>query len=96
MHVGMAAIFQNPGRDSGVSDYAIYQQDMRLALSAESLGFESVWGVEHHFTDYTMTPDVTQFLSFVGGQCKKNQTRHHGHRAALERSDAGRRKGRDA
>jgi alkanesulfonate monooxygenase SsuD/methylene tetrahydromethanopterin reductase-like flavin-dependent oxidoreductase (luciferase family) len=71
MHVGMAAIFQNPGRDSGVSDYSIYQQDMRLALSAESLGFESVWGVEHHFTDYTMTPDVTQFLSFVGGQCKK-------------------------
>ncbi len=71
MHVGMAAIFQNPGRDSGVSDHAIYQQDMRLALSAESLGFESVWGVEHHFTDYTMTPDVTQFLSFVGGQCKK-------------------------
>lgn len=70
MHVGMAAIFQNPGRDSGVSDYAIYQQDMRLALSAESLGYESVWGVEHHFTDYTMTPDVTQFLSFVAGQCK--------------------------
>ena len=70
MHVGMAAIFQNPGRDNGVSDYAIYQQDMRLALSAESLGYESVWGVEHHFTDYTMTPDVTQFLSFVGGQCK--------------------------
>ena len=70
MHVGMAAIFQNPGRDHGVSDYTVYQQDMRLALSAEKLGFESVWGVEHHFTDYTMTPDVTQFLSFVGGQCK--------------------------
>ncbi|WP_432490541.1 LLM class flavin-dependent oxidoreductase, partial [Flavonifractor plautii] len=44
---------------------------MKLALSAESLGYESVWGVEHHFTDYTMTPDVTQFLSFVGGHSKK-------------------------
>lgn len=43
MQVGMAAIFHNPGRDNGVSDYAIYQQDMRLALSAESLGYESVW-----------------------------------------------------
>lgn len=71
MHVGMAAIFQNPGRDRGVSDYSIYQQDMALALSAENLGFESVWGVEHHFTDYTMTPDVAQFLSYVGGQCKQ-------------------------
>ena len=71
MHVGMASIFQNPGNDQGVTDYSIYQQDMDLALSAEGLGFESVWGVEHHFTDYTMTPDVTQFLSYVGGACRK-------------------------
>lgn len=70
MHVGMAAIFQNPGHDTGISDYDIYQQDMALALSAEGLGFESVWGVEHHFTDYTMTPDVTQFLACVGGHSK--------------------------
>ena len=71
MHVGMASIFQNPMRDQGTSDYEIYQNDMALAMSAEALGFESVWGVEHHFTDYTMTPDVTQFLASVGGACKK-------------------------
>lgn len=71
MHVGMAAIFQNPNNDKGVSDYAIYQQDMRLSLMAEDLGYESVWGVEHHFTDYTMTPDVTQFLAYVGGHSKR-------------------------
>ena len=70
MHVGMAAIFQNPGRDNGVSDHSVYQQDMDLALSAEGLGFDSVWGVEHHFTDYTMTPDVVQFLTYVGAACK--------------------------
>jgi alkanesulfonate monooxygenase SsuD/methylene tetrahydromethanopterin reductase-like flavin-dependent oxidoreductase (luciferase family) len=67
----MAAIFQNPDHNQGHSDYATYQQDMALALSAEGLGYESVWGVEHHFTDYTMTPDVTQFLSYVGGACRK-------------------------
>jgi len=71
MHVGMAAIFQNPGNESGVSDYSVYQDDLALATSAEGLGFESVWGVEHHFTDYTMTPDVAQFLSYVGGRCQK-------------------------
>lgn len=71
MHVGMASIFQNPGNDNGVSDYSVYQDDLKLALMAEGLGFESVWGVEHHFTDYTMTPDVTQFLSYVGGACRK-------------------------
>jgi len=71
MHVGMASIFQNPGNEQGVTDYSVYQDDLALALMAEGLGFESVWGVEHHFTDYTMTPDVTQFLSYVGGACKK-------------------------
>lgn len=71
MHVGMAAIFQNPGNANGVSDYSVYQNELKLSLMAEDLGFESVWGVEHHFTDYTMTPDVTQFLSYVGGACKK-------------------------
>ena len=71
MHIGMTAIFQNPLNSEGVSDYEIYQQDMRLAFEAEQLGFQSVWGVEHHFTDYTMTPDVTQFLAAVGGACKK-------------------------
>lgn len=70
MHVGMASIFQNPDRDAGVSDYSVYQKDMSLALMAEGLGYDSVWGVEHHFTDYTMTPDVTQFLSYVGGHSK--------------------------
>lgn len=71
MHVGMAAIFQNPDRDAGHSDYAVYQKDMKLALMAESQGFDSVWGIEHHFTDYTMMPDVVDFLSFVGGACRK-------------------------
>ena len=71
MHVGMAAIFQNPGNESGVSDYTVYQEDLALATSAEGLGYESVWGVEHHFTDYTMTPDVAQFLSYIGGHSKK-------------------------
>lgn len=71
MHVGMAAIFQNPDRDKGHSDYAVYQKDMKLALMAESQGFDSVWGIEHHFTDYTMMPDVVDFLAFVGGACRK-------------------------
>lgn len=69
MHVGMASIFQNPNNHNGTSDYSIYQQDMALAYAAEELGFESVWAVEHHFTDYTMTPDPIQFLAAVGGRC---------------------------
>ena len=66
MHVGMAAIFQNPGRTR--TDRDVYKSDLRLADLAEPLGFQSIWGVEHHFTDYTMCPDVLQFLSYMAGR----------------------------
>src|SRR5437667_438869 len=60
MHVGLAAVFQNPKKAR--SDIDVYRNELRLAAEAEPLGFESVWGVEHHFTDYTMCPDVLQFV----------------------------------
>ena len=61
MHVGMSVIFQNPGRTR--PDFEVYQEDIALADMAEPLGFESIWAVEHHFTDYTMCPDPLQFLT---------------------------------
>ncbi len=71
MHVGMAAVFQNPGQAQ--SDRDVYVNELRLAELAEPLGFESVWGVEHHFTDYTMCPDVLQFLSYMAGRTRTIQ-----------------------
>ena len=71
MHVGMAAVFQNPGQAQ--SDRDVYLNELRLAELAEPLGFESVWGVEHHFTDYTMCPDVLQFLSYMAGRTRHVQ-----------------------
>ena len=71
MHVGMAAIFQNP--EQARSDHEVWRDDLRLALMAESLGFQSLWGVEHHFTDYTMCPDVLQYLTFLAGATEKVQ-----------------------
>ena len=65
MQIGMAAIFQNP--EDRLGDYEVYRNDLRLVELAEPLGFQSIWGVEHHFTDYTMCPDVLQFLSYAAG-----------------------------
>ena len=65
MHIGMSVIFQNPGESR--SDAEVYAQDLALARLAEPLGFQSIWSVEHHFTDYTMCPDVFQFLSYMAG-----------------------------
>src|SRR5437899_323565 len=66
MHVGMAAVFQNPGKAR--TDREVYTGELRLADLAEPLGFESIWGVEHHFTSYTMCPDVMQFLTYMAGR----------------------------
>src|SRR5579862_5131077 len=71
MHVGMAAIFQNPDRQR--PDTEVYADDLRLTDLAEPLGFESIWGVEHHFTDYTMCPDVLQFLTYMAGRTRRVQ-----------------------
>ena len=68
MHVGMAAVFQNTGR--ALSDHQVYLNELALADMAEPLGFDSVWSVEHHFTDYTMCPDVLQFLSYMAGRTR--------------------------
>ena len=69
MQVGMAAIFQNPL--DARSDREVYEADLRLADLAEPLGFDSIWGVEHHFTDYTMCPDVLQFLTYMAGRTRR-------------------------
>ena len=66
MHVGMSTVFQNPRQER--SDYEVYRSELRLADQAESLGFQSIWGFEHHFTDYTLCPDVMQFLTYMAGR----------------------------
>src|SRR2546429_3881083 len=69
MRVGMTVVFQNP--HDVQSDHAVYADELRLADLAEPLGFDSIWGVEHHFTDYTMCPDVLEFLTFMAGRTRE-------------------------
>jgi alkanesulfonate monooxygenase SsuD/methylene tetrahydromethanopterin reductase-like flavin-dependent oxidoreductase (luciferase family) len=67
----MAVIFQNPG--DARPDRDVYRDELCLADLAEPLGFDSIWSVEHHFTDYTMVPDVLQFLSYLAGRTRRVQ-----------------------
>ena len=71
MHVGFGPLFQNLGKP--IPDHEVYNQELAMASAAEGMGFDSVWSVEHHFTDYTMVPDVVQFLSYMAGQTKRVQ-----------------------
>jgi alkanesulfonate monooxygenase SsuD/methylene tetrahydromethanopterin reductase-like flavin-dependent oxidoreductase (luciferase family) len=67
----MALIFQ--GRHDGVTDREVYARELAMGDLAEPLGFESIWGVEHHFTDYTMCPDVLQYLTYFAARTKTIQ-----------------------
>ncbi len=71
MHVGMGVIFQGEGE--GRTDRNVYRNELRFGDLAEPLGFESLWGVEHHFTDYTMCPDVLQYLTYFAGRTERIQ-----------------------
>ena len=66
MHVGMALVFQNP--DDLRDDREVYNAELALGLKAESLGFESLWTVDHHFSGYSMSPDPLQILTWFAGQ----------------------------
>jgi len=71
MHVGMGVIFQ--GQGEGRTDRNVYRNELRLGDLAEPLGFDSLWGVEHHFTEYTMCPDVLQYLTYFAGRTRRIQ-----------------------
>ena len=72
MHVGTSVIFQNPAGNDGdpVLDAGVYQVDYALADRAESLGFDSLFSVEHHLNGYAMCPDPLKFLMYFAGRTK--------------------------
>jgi alkanesulfonate monooxygenase SsuD/methylene tetrahydromethanopterin reductase-like flavin-dependent oxidoreductase (luciferase family) len=69
MRVGILQIFQNylgRGRDEDV-----VAGEKRLAELAEELGFDRVWAVEHHFTDYAACPDNVAYLAWLAGRTRR-------------------------
>lgn len=71
MKVGVDIIHQNLGRPQ--PDHEVYREEQRLADLVEPLGFDSLWSVEHHFDDYTMVPDVLQYLTFMAARTTRIQ-----------------------
>jgi alkanesulfonate monooxygenase SsuD/methylene tetrahydromethanopterin reductase-like flavin-dependent oxidoreductase (luciferase family) len=70
MDVGVQTLFASQGWP-GISDAQVYEEDTRLALLAEELGFDVVWAVEHHFYDYSFCPDNTEWLAYIAGRTSR-------------------------
>lgn len=48
-------------------DRSIFHEEIEIAKTADQLGFDSVWTIEHHFTPYTMVTNPLQLLSYLAG-----------------------------
>jgi alkanesulfonate monooxygenase SsuD/methylene tetrahydromethanopterin reductase-like flavin-dependent oxidoreductase (luciferase family) len=70
MDVGVQTVFSSAGWH-GMTDAQVYEEDTRLALLAEELGFDVVWAVEHHFYDYSFCPDNTEWLAYIAGRTSR-------------------------
>jgi alkanesulfonate monooxygenase SsuD/methylene tetrahydromethanopterin reductase-like flavin-dependent oxidoreductase (luciferase family) len=69
MDVSLQLIFQNYG--GALPDAEHVAWETRIAELAEPLGFDKVFVVEHHFTDYAACPDNAQFLSYLAARTKR-------------------------
>ncbi|MBQ0719345.1 MAG: LLM class flavin-dependent oxidoreductase [Gammaproteobacteria bacterium] len=67
MEVGHLMFFQcHP--DLKMTDAEIYLNELAVADMTEPLGFDSIWCTEHHFTDYVLSPNIIEFLSYMAGR----------------------------
>jgi alkanesulfonate monooxygenase SsuD/methylene tetrahydromethanopterin reductase-like flavin-dependent oxidoreductase (luciferase family) len=53
----------------GASDTTLYREAVGDARLAQQLGYEAVWLVEHHFSDYYPTPNPLMLLSHIAAAC---------------------------
>jgi alkanesulfonate monooxygenase SsuD/methylene tetrahydromethanopterin reductase-like flavin-dependent oxidoreductase (luciferase family) len=71
MQLGVQMVFQSWGYPPEVTDGQVVQEEIRLGLLAEELGFDSIWPVEHHFEDYAFCPDNTEFLAYMAARTSR-------------------------
>ncbi|MGA8872258.1 MAG: LLM class flavin-dependent oxidoreductase [Candidatus Acidiferrales bacterium] len=68
MHVGYGSGFQHLG---GYSDRRFMREELGNCLMAEELGMDSIWATEHHFDNYSISPDVPQLMSYLAGKTRR-------------------------
>lgn len=69
MQAGLLAIFQN--FESRKPDAEVYRDVMSVMEQGEPLGFDFLLVTEHHFTDYSMSPDNMIALTYLAAKTSK-------------------------
>ena len=58
-----------PVGEKRLDDGALYQEVIADCKLGQSLGYDSAWMLEHHFSDYFPTPSPLLFMSHVAAHC---------------------------
>lgn len=67
MHVGISTGFAN---QTQMDDARFLREEfVQLELAAE-LGFDSIWMTEHHFSDYSISPNPLIYLAYLAGRTR--------------------------
>ena len=53
------------------NDTEMFRKEVESIIESEQMGFDIVWTVEHHFTDYSICPDNLQYLSYIAARTKR-------------------------
>lgn len=69
MHVGLATGFAHQ-RGKNYDDARFVREEVDNLVLAEELGFDSVWITEHHFSDYSMSNDPVQLLTYIAARTR--------------------------
>ncbi len=70
MHVGLATGFAHQREDS-YGDARFVREELSNLILADELGYDSVWITEHHFSNYSMSNDPLQLLTYLAGKTKR-------------------------
>ena len=70
MQIGLQLLCQSWGYD-GVTDSTVYDEEMKLALRGDEVGFDSIGIVEHHFEDYSFCPDNFVYLANLAARTRR-------------------------
>ena len=70
MHVGLASGFAHQGGPFA-SDAQFLRDEVANLVLADQLGYDSVWITEHHFSDYSMSNDPLQLLTYIAAKTQR-------------------------
>ena len=70
MHVGIGTGFAHQ-RGASYDGAQLVREEVDQLVLAEELGFDSVWITEHHFSDYSVSNDPLQLLTYLAGRTKR-------------------------